>query len=298
MSAWPGTHWVDVQGVDDMRAMHDMEAVQDLPEQPAVEQAPISDDTRHQWEALAERIGAAQFAYYVRDAPTISRRRVRRLMRSLEALEESTRRCGRRTRRPSGSGGTFSTEFAPVDHLERMLSLDNVFTEEELGPGTSGSRGRGRHAEHGHYLCELKIDGLAINLSTKAAAWSGPRPAGTAGRRGRHAQRANDRGHPARTAWRRDVPDWWRSAARSSSRSRGFAELNAALVGPGKAPFANPRNTAAGSLRQRTRGSPQARAAHARPRHGARQGFDMSGSREAYALLEGVGPAGPEHYRV
>ena len=134
--------------------------------QAASEQAPIPDEARHRWAELTERIQAAQFAYYVRDAPTISDTDYDGLMRELEALEEE--HSGLRTpdSPTQNVGGTYSTDFAPVDHLERMLSLDNVFSEPELRAWAErAERDAGGDESHAvTFLCELKIDGLAINL--------------------------------------------------------------------------------------------------------------------------------------
>ena len=96
------------------------------------EQAPIPMPPRHRWTELADEIRGAQFAYYVRDAPTLSDGQYDALMRELEALEAE--HPGLRTPdSPTQTvGGTFSTEFGAVDHPERMLSLDNVFSEAEL----------------------------------------------------------------------------------------------------------------------------------------------------------------------
>src|SRR6202012_2432609 len=58
-------------------------------------------------------------------------------------------------------GGVISTLFTPVTHLERLLSLDNVFSHEEFG---SWSDRAAKLGGAGPYLCELKIDGLAIDL--------------------------------------------------------------------------------------------------------------------------------------
>src|SRR4029078_1563550 len=85
--------------------------VQDLPEQTAPAQAPIPDEARHRWSELAERILAAQFAYYVRDAPTISDAESDGLMRELEALEGEPPGLRTPDSPTQNVGGTFSTDF-------------------------------------------------------------------------------------------------------------------------------------------------------------------------------------------
>ncbi|MGZ4612824.1 MAG: NAD-dependent DNA ligase LigA [Kineosporiaceae bacterium] len=269
-----------------------MQAVQDLPEHPPVEQAPISDAARHRWAELAEEIRAAQFAYYVRDAPTISDGEYDELMRSLEALEAE--HPGLRTPdSPTQTvGGTFSTEFAPVDHPERMLSLDNVFSEEELRAWVERVlRDAGGDAGHAvTFLCELKIDGLAIDLVYEG------------GRLVRAATRGDGRtgedvtlnvrtieGVPHVLVGER-VPDLVEVRGEVFFPIAAFADLNAALVESGKAPFANPRNAAAGSLRQKdprvTASRPLRMLVHGT---GARRGFDIERQSQAYELMKGWG---------
>ena len=102
----------------------------DPPDAPAVG---IPASARHEWADLAEQARGHQFAYHVRDAPTVSDGEYDALMRRLNALEE--RYPGLRTPdSPTQQVGAamFSTDFPAVDHLERMLSLDNAFSTEEL----------------------------------------------------------------------------------------------------------------------------------------------------------------------
>src|SRR5690606_31719116 len=123
----------------------------------------VPDDIRHEWEELAEEIRGHQFAYYVKDAPTISDAEFDELMRRLEELEEQWPELRVPESPTQQVGGTYSTEFAPADHLERMLSLDHVFSEEELLAWAARVEREAGGAEI-HYLCELKIDGLAVSL--------------------------------------------------------------------------------------------------------------------------------------
>ena len=96
------------------------------------DQTHIPDDARRRWAELAEQVSTHRFAYYLRDAPTISDGAFDALLRELADLEHQ--HPGLRT--PDSPtqvvGGSFSTDFTPVDHLERMLSLDNVFSADEL----------------------------------------------------------------------------------------------------------------------------------------------------------------------
>ena len=111
---------------------------------------------------LAEEVREHQFRYYVRDAPIISDGEFDALLGRLIALEDAHPDLRTPDSPTQLVGGGFATEFTAVDHLERMLSLDNVFDEER-----AACLGRRVEAETGpdlHYLCEVKIDGVALNL--------------------------------------------------------------------------------------------------------------------------------------
>ncbi|HET8615063.1 MAG TPA: NAD-dependent DNA ligase LigA [Actinomycetales bacterium] len=259
------------------------------PEPTKAEQAPVPDDARHRWTMLADEIRGHRFAYYVRDAPTISDGAFDALLRELEALEEE--HPGLRT--PDSPtqvvGGTFSTSFTAVDHPERMLSLDNVFSTDELAAWFARVE-RDSGQDELHWLCELKVDGLAIDLVYEG------------GRLTRAATRGDGRtGEDVTLNVRtlRDVPHTLTgTGVPALLEVRGevyfpvaeFAELNASLVEAGRAPFANPRNAAAGSLRQK---DPKVTAT--RPLHlvvhgiGAHRGVQLTRQSEAYELLAGWG---------
>ncbi len=259
-------------------------------------------EVRHRWDDLAEQVRAHRFAYYVKDAPTIADAEFDALVRDLEELEE--RYPGLRT--PDSPtqvvGGTWSTDFTPVDHLERMMSLDNVFSDDELLAWAHRVRrdvGETAEAADPAYLCELKIDGLAVNLLYEHGRLVRAATRGD-GRTGEDVtlnvrtiagvpQRLSGRDVPARVEVRGEV--FFPVAA--------FADLNAALVEAGRAPFANPRNAAAGSLRQKdprvSAGRPLRLLVHGL---GAREGFEVTRQSQAYELLAGWGLPVPDTYRV
>lgn len=207
-------------------------------------------DARQRWTQLAEALEAAQFAYYVRDAPTIADAEYDRLMRDLEALEAAHPDLRVPASPTQRVGGTFSTEFATVTHREPMMSLDDVFSLEELREWAARV-----HAAAGRtdvaMTCELKIDGLAVNLLYEH------------GRLVRAATRGDGRTGEDVTLNVRTIASVPRQLAGTDHPASievrgevffpvaGFEELNASLVAAGKAPFANPRNSAAGSLRQK-----------------------------------------------
>lgn len=261
---------------------------------------------RHRWAELAEAVRDHQFAYYVRDAPTVSDAEYDALLRRLTALEDAYVRFALRTPdSPTQTvGGTFSTDFVAVDHVERMLSLDNAFSEEDVAAWADRvQRDLDGAADGLHYLCELKIDGLAVALLYEN------------GRLTRAATRGDGRTGEDVTLNVRTIASVPRELAGTDHPElievrgevflpvAGFAELNAAQVAAGKPPFANPRNSAAGSLRQKdprvTAGRPLAMICHG---IGALrwEGHTEATARqsEAYGLLTSWGLPVSSHTRV
>lgn len=207
---------------------------------------------RHRWDELAVQVREHQFAYYVRDAPTVSDAEYDALLQRLAALEDAYEELGLRTPdSPTQTvGGTFSTDFAAVDHVERMLSLDNAFSAEDLA---EWAERLGRELGPGawHYLCELKIDGLAVSLLYEQGRLVRAATRGD-GRTGEdvtlNVRTIADVPH---TLTGEDLPELIEIRGEVFLPVAAFEELNAAQVRVGKPPFANPRNAAAGSLRQK-----------------------------------------------
>ena len=212
----------------------------------------VPEAARHEWTELVEQVNDHQFAYYVKDAPTVSDADYDRLLQRIEALEEQHPVLRSPDSPTQRVGGTFSTEFAPVKHLERMLSLDNVFSEDELREWLA--RAEREAGGDINFLCEIKIDGLAINLLyedgelTRATT----RGDGTTGEDVTLNARTID-GIPLRLKENGDAPMPKVVEVRGEVflPVQAFQQLNADLVEQGKPPYANPRNTAAGSLRQK-----------------------------------------------
>lgn len=210
-------------------------------------------DARRQWQELADEVRGHQFRYYVKDAPIISDGEFDALLGRLTAIEERYPEL-RTPDSPSQlvGGAGFATEFGSVDHLERMLSLDNAFNADELAAWAV--RIRTEVGEDVHYLCELKIDGVALALVYRD------------GRLERAATRGDGRTGEDVTLNARTIEDVPERLTASDEypipavlevrgevffRVADFEALNAGLVEDGKLPFANPRNSAAGSLRQK-----------------------------------------------
>jgi DNA ligase (NAD+) len=210
-------------------------------------------DARRQWQELADEVRGHQFRYYVKDAPVISDGEFDALLGRLTAIEERYPEL-RTPDSPSQlvGGAGFATEFGSVDHLERMLSLDNAFNADELAAWAV--RIRTEVGDDVHYLCELKIDGVALALVYRD------------GRLERAATRGDGRTGEDVTLNARTIEDIPERLTASDDypipavlevrgevffRVADFEALNAGLVEDGKLPFANPRNSAAGSLRQK-----------------------------------------------
>lgn len=210
-------------------------------------------DLRRRWQKLADEVREHQFRYYVRDAPIISDAEFDELFRELQALEEAhpeLRTPDSPTQLVGGAG--FTTDFAPAEHLERMLSLDNVFAPEELAAWAE--RIRAEIGDDPHYLCELKIDGVALSLVYRDGRLVRAATRGD-GRVGEdvtlNARTIADIPHRLSGTARYPVPKVLEVRGEVFFRIADFEELNAGLVAEGKPPFANPRNSAAGSLRQK-----------------------------------------------
>ena len=206
------------------------------------------DQARQRHAELSEKLTDAQYRYHVLDAPTISDAEYDADLRVLNGIEEEFPELRTPDSPTQKVGGALSTLFTPVEHLERLLSLDNVFSEEEFAAWTDRAAKLGGT---GPYLCELKIDGLAIDLVYER------------GRLARAATRGDGRtgedvtlnvrtitSIPARLTGD-DVPEVLEVRGEVFLPEAAFERLNQSLQEAGKPAFANPRNAAAGSLRQK-----------------------------------------------
>ncbi|MFE7456949.1 NAD-dependent DNA ligase LigA [Streptomyces sp. NPDC057554] len=247
---------------------------------------------------LAEQIEEHRFRYYVKDQPVVSDAEFDRLMRSLEALEEEYPQLRTPDSPTQKVAGPYITEFTSVEHRERMLSLDNAFDDEELAAWAERVAKDVGTPDH-HFLCELKVDGLAVNLTYEH------------GRLTRAATRGDGRTGEDITPNVRtiaeiphrlqgeNIPALVEIRGEVFFPMEGFEELNARLVAAEDKPFANPRNAAAGSLRQK---DPKVTAT--RPLHmvvhgiGAHEGLSIDRLSQAYELLHAWGLPTARHNKV
>lgn len=234
---------------DDVRVTESTDATTDP--NPELDEAAA----QRRWAELVARVEADQRAYYEQDQPVSSDAEYDARMHELQALEAAHPALVTPESPTQRVGGRAAAGFATVEHLERMLSLDNAFSEEDLAAWAARvHRDLGVPADAGvEYLCEVKIDGLAIALLYEK------------GRLVRAATRGDGRAGEDVTANVRTIgsipqrlggdpsthPDVIEIRGEVFLGVVDFAALNEKLVASGQDPYANPRNTAAGSLRQK-----------------------------------------------
>jgi len=257
----------------------------------------VPDEARTRHRDLSEELDRYAFAYYVRDEPLVSDGQYDELMGELKAIEAAHRALVTPESPSQKVNGGFTATFAPVRHLERMQSLDNAFSgdelsawavrvEREVGTGVS-------------YLCELKVDGVAVALvyedgrlvraATRGDGTTGEDVTANVRTMADVPQQLSGDGVPELLEVRGEI--YFPVAA--------FADVNAGMVEQGKAPFANPRNAAAGSLRQK-----DPRITASRPLRlvihgiGAQRGFEFDRQSAVYDRLRELGLPVSSRYEV
>lgn len=268
--------------------------LQELQEQQIVP----AETLRDEYDALVDEVRKHRTAYYQEDAPLISDAEFDELYRKLENFEAMHPELVTNDSPTQEVGGEVSVAFAPAKHVTRMYSLEDVFSLEELDEWA-------RRAEKNaaiqapqdqiRWLTEVKIDGLAINLlyengKLKRAATRGD---GVTGEDVTHnvltiksiPTELTGSGWPAELEVRGEI----------FIPSADFKIFNDALIEDGKAPLANPRNAAAGSLRQKdpaeTAKRPLSMFVHG---IGSREGLTAQSQSETYELMRSWGlPVSP-----
>ncbi len=239
-----------------------------------------SAELRRQWDDLAEDVRRHRELYY-NGQPVISDAEFDQLFAQLQALEEEHPELAVPDSPTKEVGAPVSGAFDDIEHLERMMSLDNVFSDEELAEWLARTPGP--------YLTELKIDGLSINLvyrdgQLERAATRGD---GTTGEDiTANARVIDDIPHSLSG----DYPPLVEVRGEVFIRPEDFPELNAQRIEEGGKPFANPRNTAAGGLRQKNPEDVKKRKLRMICHGiGAREGFEPATQHEAYEALQSWG---------
>jgi DNA ligase (NAD+) len=244
-------------------------------------------EIRHKIQELSESIKDHQFKYYVLDDPAITDAEFDKLWKELVELEKKYPQFKLPDSPTSDVGGGFATHFEQHDHIEKMMSLDNVFDADELDAWFDRIEKTGAKNT---WLCEVKVDGLAINLLYEK------------GRLTRALTRGNGttgedvtlniktiKSVPTELIGK-NLPETLEVRGEVFFPIKAFDDLNDSLEEAGKSRFANPRNAAAGSLRQKdpkvTASRPLDVVVHG---IGAADGISFEQQSSAYELLKGWG---------
>ncbi|CAN2213754.1 Lig NAD-dependent DNA ligase (contains BRCT domain type II) [Candidatus Nanopelagicaceae bacterium] len=255
-----------------------------------------SNKARHRIIELTQEIRDHQFKYYVLDAPSITDAQFDALLKELQVLEAKHPELLEPDSPSLGVGGGFATTFEQHDHIEKMMSLDNVFDGDELAAWFDRVE---KESPQPEYLCELKVDGLAINLLYQD------------GQLVRALTRGNGvtgedvtlnvktiKGLPHNLTGKK-IPTLIEVRGEVFLPVAAFNQLNEELEEAGKPLFANPRNCAAGSLRQK-----DPRVTASRPLDvvvhgiGASEGISLSSQSDAYAQLKALGLPTSARFKV
>jgi DNA ligase (NAD+) len=246
---------------------------------------------RQRHKELAETIEEHRTRYYLDDAPSVSDADYDQLMRELEGLEEQYPEFRTPDSPTQTVGGFASSTFESYEHRERLLSLDNAFSFDELDAWHARLLKDG--IQTAEFLCELKVDGLAISLTYE----NGRLTRGVTRGDGRVGEDVTNnvrtikaiphrltgtKAHPA--------PAYVEVRGEVYFPTKAFEEFNEAWAEAGNTPFSNPRNAAAGTLRMKdasvTASRPLAMVCHGL---GYREGFTPTRQSDAYAAMKDWG---------
>jgi DNA ligase (NAD+) len=256
----------------------------------------MTNEARHRIAELTQEIRDHQFKYYVLDAPSITDAAFDKLLKELGALEAKHPELLEPDSPSLGVGGGFATTFDQHDHIEKMMSLDNVFDNDELATWFDRVE---KESPSPEYLCELKVDGLAINLLYEN------------GQLTRALTRGNGvtgedvtlnvktiKGLP-HTLTGKKIPALIEVRGEVFLPVAAFNQLNEELEEAGKPLFANPRNCAAGSLRQKDPRITASRALDVVVHGvGASEGITFDSQSDAYAQLKSLGLPTSNRFKV
>ena len=206
-----------------------------------------------EYAALVAELLEHRRRYYLLDAPTVSDEEYDHLERRLRDIEEANPQLISADSPTQTIGGERSEMFEPVTHIQRMMSLDNAFTDDELTAWANRvEQGLGRVPD---MLCELKVDGLAVDLvyrdgvlqtlATRGDGLTGEDVTYNASRIEAIPQRLTQ------SDPKKPLPKLIEVRGEVYFPVAVFEEINRHVLEIGRTPFANPRNAAAGTLRQR-----------------------------------------------
>ena len=256
----------------------------------------MSTQARHRISELTQEIRDHQFKYYVLDAPSITDAAFDLLIKELAALEAKHPELLEPDSPTLGVGGGFSTTFDQHDHIEKMMSLDNVFDNAELDTWFERVE---KESAVGAFLCELKVDGLAINLLYENGQLTRALTRGN-GTTGEDVTLnvKTIKGLP-HTLSGKNIPALIEVRGEVFLPVAAFNQLNEELEEAGKSLFANPRNCAAGSLRQKDPRITASRALDVVVHGiGAREGISFDSQSDAYAKLKALGLPTSARFKV
>jgi len=256
----------------------------------------MTSQARHRIVELTNQIRDHQFRYYVTDDPIITDAEFDSLLQELIKLESKYPELRQSDSPTQTVGGGFATQFEQRDHFEKMMSLDNVFDAQELSEWFDRTE---KNCDVSEWLCELKVDGLAINLLYEKGVLTRALTRGN-GVTGEdvtlNVKTIKNLPHVLKGE---NLPSLIEVRGEVYFPLAAFAELNASLEEAGKSLFANPRNGAAGSLRQK-----DPRVSASRPLSvvihgvGAQQGVTFESQSEAYDRLTQWGLPTSKQFRV
>ncbi len=256
----------------------------------------MTSKARHRMTELINEIRDHQFKYYVLDQPTITDAQFDELLRELQGLEDKNPELREPDSPTQHVGGGFSTQFEQRDHIEKMMSLDNVFDSDELSQWFDRVE---KEISQPQYLCEVKVDGLAINLTYENGVLVRGLTRGN-GVTGEdvtlNVKTIKNLPHQLKGE---SVPTLIEIRGEVFFPISAFNELNDSLEEAGKQLFANPRNGAAGSLRQKdprvTASRPLSVVVHG---VGARDGISFESQSGAYQVLKSLGLPTSDRFKV
>lgn len=211
----------------------------------------VSADIQQRVEQLRAALDDHNYYYYVLDDPRIPDAEYDRLFRELQTLEADYPELATDNSPTRRVGSTAETSFQEITHRLPMLSLDNAFSDDELRDFDRRVRDRLATEDPVEYVCEPKLDGLAVSLHYEQGVLTRAATRGD-GYTGEDIT-ANIRTIPSVPLTLRgdDYPDLVEVRGEVYMPKAGFEQLNRRLAEQGEKTFVNPRNAAAGSLRQK-----------------------------------------------